>query len=247
VSPAWACLEEVDKFGNRKRAFRRASNRNIIVKTVFLTVALVGEDGRIDYDQVYVLRFYGKGLAHLTERFTKPLDRRSMRIRGDDGVLYKPPLFGVIVQITSTLESNNWGDCVPTLEIVAKYGAAGGPTADEFATALEMYKEREAWAALSYDPTPGVLEPPAPPLDALALGQSVEQPSKPGVTPTPKLGSPEAASSRLTTGPAARAVGAGAGVAFRPDAGRSWVYSAVQKGKVRNRGGFGGHPDRPHA
>jgi hypothetical protein len=192
-------IDEVDKFGNKKKVFRRASNRNIIVRTVFLTMTLVGEDAHVDYDQVYVLRVNGKGLTLLEEQFTKPLGRRSMRITGDNGVLHKPPLFGVIVRITSTLTSNNWGDWyIPSVTIIGKCGDVGGPTEDEFATALETYKEREAHAALSYALTPGALEPPAPP-DAFALIQPAEQPPKPVVTPTPKLGSPEAAS-RFTSG-----------------------------------------------
>jgi hypothetical protein len=181
--------EEVDEFGNKKQVLRRTANKNIIVRTVFLSIALVGEDGRVDYDQLHVVRVTGRGIAVLKERFSKPLSRRSMRIRDDEGNLHPPPVFGAIVKITSELVGNARGDWyVPTFEIIGKHGDPGGPTKDEITAAKEMFHEREAHAALSYAPTP-------------AAGiQSTPDPVAGAVTPTPKLGSPDAMTARFTSG-----------------------------------------------
>jgi hypothetical protein len=131
--------EEVDEFGDKKQVLRRAANKNIIVRTVFLTIALIGEDGHVDYDNLYDLRVTGRGIAALKERFSKPLSRRSMRIRDDDGNLHPPPVFGVTVKITSELVGNARGDWyVPTFEIIGKHGDPGGPIKDEIAAATEI-------------------------------------------------------------------------------------------------------------
>jgi hypothetical protein len=159
----WA--EEIDENGRKKRAFRRTSNRNLLKKTLFLSVALV-EKGRPNFDALHTLRVNGRGLTSFSEGFTKPISRRSMKIRSDDGQLFMPPIFGVVTHITTELTSNDsqtW--YIPTFKITKKAGDVDGPTDDDLDEAQALHEERCELAKTSYDPLPAGFEtgPPEPP------------------------------------------------------------------------------------
>jgi hypothetical protein len=190
-------LEEVDQNGKKRRVFRRVGNRNILQRTLFLSFALVDEQG-VDFDSLYVLRAQGKALGLFTETFTKPMSRRSMWVRAEDGKLYQLPVFGVFTHILSELASKDKGDWyIPVVNIEAKYGDPEGPTDEEIAVGREIFEEREARAILNYDPAPEDAGPPAPP--------APPEPIAAPVSPTPQLGSQGAIETTGTAGTAGTA------------------------------------------
>jgi hypothetical protein len=205
--------EEIDDRGNTKKALRRAANKNIIIRTLFPTIALVAEDETVDFGALYTMRITGKAIGEFGRSFGKPLQRRANWIKDENGKLYQPPVFGVVTHLTTELTDNDRGDgwYIAHFKIVAKHGDPDGPTEADLETGLEIFQERAAWTATSYTPAPKIEGPPAPPPEGSAPPTQGPPPSalppartiKPGFTPivapTPASGAPGAT---VTTGKA---------------------------------------------
>jgi hypothetical protein len=185
--------EEIDENGRSRRVWRRQANRNILTRTMFGSFALV--NGKVDFDQLFVMRFTGKAVRTFYDDLVKPLGRRSMWVPDETGKRKPLPIFGVTTHVTTELASNANGDSwyVPKVEILAKVGDHGGPTEADIDVAKEIYEERQAHSEANYTPPPQLEDPPAPTVD----GQ-LPSPIPAGPKPTPTLGTPGA---RITAEP----------------------------------------------
>jgi hypothetical protein len=135
----------------------RRLNGNNVEETVFLTLALAGEEGRVDHDSLYNMRVRSTGLGTLKTQLIKPLNKKSMWIEADE-VSQPSPIFGVIVRVASVGMSNaNGAWYMPSFEILGKLGQAAGPTVTDFLAALDMHK---AIAAQTLPPAPPPALPP---------------------------------------------------------------------------------------
>jgi hypothetical protein len=154
--------DEITETGKARRVCRRLANRNILVRTVFGAFVLVNKGGA-DYGQIFNLRFTGKAASNFYNNLDKALGRRGNWVRDENGQLHPLPLFGVYTKVTSELASNDHGDWyAPGVKIDGLLGQPNGPTEEEITTALEIYNERVAWTATSYDPLPELEGPPDP-------------------------------------------------------------------------------------
>jgi hypothetical protein len=145
--------------GETGRNVLRRVNGNNVEETIFLTIALADEEGRVDHDSVYTMRIRSTGLSAWRNQLVKPLNKKSMWIEAD-GVSQPSPVFGVIMRVASESMSNANGSWyVPSFEILGKLGEAEGPTVKDFLVALDMHK---AYAAQTL--------PSAPPAALLPRG-----------------------------------------------------------------------------
>jgi hypothetical protein len=212
-------MEEVDEQGKRRRVWRRESNHNIVTRTLFVTFAPMGEDGRFDFDALFTLRVWGKAVNTFGASFVRDLNRRSLMVRGADGKLHPPAIFSVTALLKTELTGNDRGDWyIPHFAVAVRPGQPGAPIDEDIEVAHEIYDERVAFTALSYDPTPKGPEPPAPPPEQ--IGPSNGNGGEGGASaqlfaPTPPLGTPGA---KFTTGIAAAGGGCQAPFAPMPDA-----------------------------
>jgi hypothetical protein len=178
--------DELTETGKTHRVFRRMANNNLLTRTLFGCFALIDNDGCVDFDALYQLRFTGRAAGAFHRNVVKALGRRSNWIPDENDKLHAPPIFGVTTHVVSELAGNDLGDWyVPSVAIVAKFGDPGGPTEQDLEIAAEIYEERTKLAELSYTPTPNEAAPAPAPI-------------QPRPTPTPQLGGTAAA--RFTSG-----------------------------------------------